>query len=71
MDKAIKCKIDDIIPRELYNVSDLCNFVGISRTYYYKLLKNESIPSVLVAYKIVCFFKQKDNFSYCIEDFWR
>lgn len=53
----MNCKIREIYGkynnhRFKFSVTSLCNYVGISRAYFYKIVYNESIPTLNIAYKI-------------------
>lgn len=53
----MKCKIRELYGkynnhRFKFSVSYLCDYVGISRAYFYKIVDNESIPTLNIAYKI-------------------
>lgn len=68
----MKCLIEEFIPRGAYDITKLCNDIGITRTTYYNILKG-SIPNVFIAVKIVRWFNDNSNypFTFSVEDFWK
>ena len=62
----MKCLIRNIYGkynnhRFKFSVSSLCDYVGISRSYFYKIVDNESIPTLNIAFKIA---KYLNDFNY-------
>lgn len=51
------------------NVSELCDWVGISRTAYYNIINDKSVPSLLVADLIVKYLNLQE-YDYTIYDLW-
>lgn len=56
-----------------WNVTEFCKFVGISRTYFYQIVKSEKIPTLAVAYKICDYINSflNDSNVWTVEDLWR
>ena len=54
-----------------YKVTDLCEFVGISRTAYYNILNGKSVPSLGVAFRIANYISKLVKFDVYAEDIWR
>lgn len=63
----IKCNIDEYFPRETYNVTKLCEKIGITRTAYYKILSGENKPRIDTVLKIGEFFNRKSLIPYLWE----
>ena len=61
------CKILDL--KIKVNVSELCSWVGISRTAYYNIINDKSVPSLLVADLIVKYLNLQE-YDYTIYDLW-
>lgn len=61
------CKILDL--KIKVNVSELCSWVGISRTAYYNIINDKSVPSLLVADLIVKYLNLQE-YDYTIYDIW-
>lgn len=69
----MKCMINDYFTpdREGYTVTDLCKYVGISRTAYYKILNDEAEPKLSTALKIAEYFADTTNWhSVTVQDLW-
>ena len=74
------CYINDLFGRVLDNgktvycfkVSDLCKASGISRTYFYKLVNDECVPSLEVAYNICDYinYKLQEDYTWTVQDLW-
>lgn len=66
------CTIDGYFPRETYSITDLCEYVGISRQAYYAILKGDSIPRLDVALRIVDYFNSisSKRTAYSVNTFW-
>lgn len=61
------CKILDL--KIKVNISELCSWVGISRTAYYNIINDKSVPSLLVADLIVKYLNLQE-YDYTIYDLW-
>ena len=55
-----------------WNVTDFCKSVGISRTYFYQIVKSEKIPTLAIAYKICAYINSFLNETkvWLVEDLW-
>ncbi len=56
-----------------WNVTEFCKSVGISRTYFYQIVKSEKIPTLAIAYKICDFINSFLNGTevWLVEDLWK
>ena len=56
-----------------WTVTDFCKNVGISRTYYYEIVKSEKVPTLEVAYKIVEYINNNNSEDYVwtVQDLWK
>lgn len=52
------------------NISELCECVGITRQAFYKIMNNTSVPSVVIAMRIVSYLNAEINADYDISQFW-
>ena len=74
----MKCWINTIFDtkRDNINVSEMCRQLGITRAYWYKILKSESEPTVTLAIKITAYLNEcltQNGYSanmYSVEDLW-
>lgn len=74
----MKCWINTIFDtkRDNINVSEMCRQLGITRAYWYKLLKSESEPTVTLAIRITAYLNEcltQNGYStnmYSVEDLW-
>lgn len=53
-----------------FSVTALCKAVGISRTQFYKLVNNESVPTLDTAYKITDYLHRNTKYNYELTDLW-
>lgn len=75
-----KCLIRDLYGcynnhRFKFNISNLCEYVGISRTYFYKIVDNECVPTIEICIKI-CNYLNEFCYGYLdayvsIYDLWK
>lgn len=74
----MKCWIDSIFDakRDGINVSQMCRELGITRAYWYKVIKSECEPTVTLAIKITDYLNRclaKGGYSenlYSVADLW-
>lgn len=62
------CKIDYLVDRKNYNITEICDFIGCSRQYYYNILSGKQVPNVIVADLICKYFLLKLGLSCNIYD---
>ena len=68
----MECIIDLLYGRKSYSITELCDFVGISRTAYYNIISGKQIPTIVVADLICKYFRLKFNvIDLTIYDLWR
>lgn len=71
----MKCFIDAYFQEREYNITDLCKFVGITRSAYYRIIKSEVCPKVDTCLKIVKYLNenccQNESYKFTIEDLWQ
>lgn len=64
------CLIEELVPSSHYSITELCEYVGITRQAYYNILSMASLPRVDVAIKISDYFISK-GFRHClVNDLW-
>lgn len=53
------CKIDNLVDRKSYSVTEISDFIGCSRQYYYNILTGKQVPNIIVADLICKYFLLK------------
>lgn len=66
----IVCKIDEFLKETNLSVSKFCEELGISRTYYYELIKSEKMPTIEVCYRVKHVLADELNRNISIEEIW-
>lgn len=64
------CLIEELIPSEHYSITDLCQYVNITRQAYYNILSGSSLPRVDVALRICDYINQLTDDGYTLGDLW-
>jgi DNA-binding XRE family transcriptional regulator len=59
-----------------WNVSEMCRAIGISRSYFYKIVRSETMPSVSIALSICNYLNARawsigSTRKYTIEKLWK
>lgn len=66
----IVCNLDNYLKQSNLSISAFCEEIGISRTYYYELIKAEKMPTIEICYRIKHILQDELKKSISIEEIW-